>query len=251
MGRIALVLLTLLLAGCGGQIGPGNDPNFSFSTTPSPRPAGSTCLGQGGPSVAKELINVRTFEIVVAGGANPMPDEQWADFRPRLPWMKNSTRFLLFDDSCFFRSPGAPVDCVGDACVTFIEEFDHTWLLLTTLDNATCLPEASGCVRDEIRPGFVSVSSISKCHQLTFSGPTIYELSDPAGNRYVMHATATGTPDTTTVQLPNGWQLQAKTISEPLVIEPVGDGDDCYYNILRDNLLQSYHQYVYAGPSWP
>ena len=25
----------------------------------------------------------------------------------------------------------------------------------------------------------------------------------------------------------------------------------CYHNVLRDNLLQSYHQYVFAGERWP
>jgi hypothetical protein len=245
------MLVVIALVGCGGQTGPGNDPNFSFSTAPSPRPTSSACIGGAGATVAKEMINIRTFEIVLGGGANAMSDEDWAEFRPRLPWMKNSTRFLLFDDSCFFRSPGAPADCTGDECITFMEIFDHSWLLLTTLDNATCLPDASGCPADEVRPGFMSVSSIDKCQQLTFNGPTIYELSDPAGNRYVMHATATGTPDIGTVQLPAGWQLAEKSIGEPFVIEPVGGGEACYYNILRDNLLQSYHQYVYVGERWP
>ena len=49
------------------------------------------------------------------------------------------------------------------------------------------------------------------------------------------------------MQLPTGLQLQAKTISAPLVIEAAGGGAVCYHNILRDNLLQSYHQYVFAG----
>jgi hypothetical protein len=253
MRRTVALFITgwLLLVGCGGQTGPGNDASFGFSTAPSPRPAGSTCIGQAGAAIAKEMINIRTFEIVVGGGSNVMSDAAWVDFRPRLPWTKNSTRYLLFNDSCFFRSPGVPADCVGDACVKFVEEFDHTWLLLTTLDNATCLPDASGCPGDKINPGFMSVSSINKCQQLTFNGPTIYELSDPAGNRYVMHATATGTPDISSVQLPVGWQAEAKTIDAPLVIEPVGGGNGCYYNILRDNLLQSYHQYVFAGAQWP
>lgn len=244
------VLLLLVLAGCGGQVGPGNDPNFSFATAPSPRPTGSACFGKSG-GVAKELLNGRTFQIVVGAGDNPIADADWASFQPRLPWVKNSTRHLLFDDSCFFRSPGVPTDCSGEGCLIFVEEFDHTWLLLTTFTNATCLPDATGCQSDGVQPGYVSVNTIDKCQQLTFAGPTIYELSDPAGNRYVMHATATGTPDTSGVQLPAGWQLQVREISEPLVIEPAGGGEGCYYNILRDNLLQSYHQYVYAAPRWP
>ncbi|MBC8162244.1 MAG: hypothetical protein H7Z42_13620 [Roseiflexaceae bacterium] len=253
MRRIMALLIigSLLLVGCGGQIGPGNDPNFSFSTARTSRPDGSACLGGEGQTVAKELINIRTFEIVIGGGSNPMSDADWPSFRPRLPWSKNSTRYLLFNKGCFFRSPGVAANCVGDACVKFVEEFDHTWLLLTNVANATCLPDTTGCQGDQVKPGFMSVNTIDKCQQLAFNGPTIYELSDPAGNRYVMHATATGTPDTSTVQLPSGWQLQAKTIDATLVIEPVGGDNGCYYNIVRDNLVQSYHQYVYAGAQWP
>jgi hypothetical protein len=245
-----LIGLLLVLAGCGGQIGP-TDPNFSFETTLSARPAGSACIGREGATVAKELINVRTFEIVLGGGANPMPDDEWADFRPRLPWLKNSTRFLLFDDSCFFRSPGGPPDCSGADCTIFREEFGHTWLLLTTMANITCYPDPSGCTNDTVAPGYLSFNTIDKCQQLTFNGPTIYELSDPVGNRFVMHATGTGTPELAAVQLPAGWQLTEVSLSEPLVIEPVGGGSACYYNIVRDNLVQSYHQYVYAAAQWP
>lgn len=248
---ILIMLVGLMLGGCRGQIGPGNDPNFGFATAPSPRPPGSACLGRVGATVAKELLNIQTFEIVLGGGTNPMSDAEWAAFQPRLPWIKNSTRYLLFDNSCFFRSPGVAADCVDAACITTIEAFEHTWLLLTTLLNTTCLPDSSGCSGDEVKPGFVSVNTIDKCQQIVFNGPTVYELSDPVGNRYVMHATATGTPNTAAVQLPTGWQLQPKTITQPLVIEPVGGGNGCYYNILRDNLLQSYHQYVYAGARWP
>lgn len=247
---LALVLGGLALASCGGQVGPGNDPTFSFATAPSSRPPDGQCFGSEG-SVAKELINIRTFEIVVAAGEHPMSDQAWADFRPRLPWSKNSTRFLLFDEGCFFRSPGAPAACVGAACLRFVEAFDHTWLLLTTLVNTSCLPDASGCSGDEVKPGFVSVNTIDKCQQLIFAGPMIYDLTDPDGNRYVMHATATGTPTTAGVQLPAGWQLAARTLSEPLVVDPVGGGTGCYYNIVRDNLAQSYHQYRFAGERWP
>jgi hypothetical protein len=44
--------------------------------------------------------------------------------------------------------------------------------------------------------------------------------------------------------------LTQTSISEPLTIQPRGEGH-CYYNILRDNLVQSYHQYVFADKMFP
>jgi hypothetical protein len=249
--RSLLVLISMLgLTSCGGQLGAGNNPNFSYATVSTNKPANSPCLGKGG-GIAKEMLNAKSFEIVVAGGAGAISDTDWAALKPSFPWTKNSTRHLLFSDSCFFRSPGAPIDCSTENCFTTKQVYDHSWLLLTTVANTTCMPDSSGCPGQDVKPGFISVNTIDKCQVLIFSGPLIYELSDPAGNRYVMHATATGTPDLTGPQLPAGWKLEQKTISEPLVLNPHGGAGHCYYNIIRDNLVQSYHQYVYAGQRWP
>jgi hypothetical protein len=250
LSALLMVASLLALAGCGGQLGAGNHADFRYSTAITPKPANATCLGRG-ERIAKEMLNARTFEIVVAGGGNPISDADWASLNPTFPWTKNSTRHLLFDGTCFFRSPGAPLDCTGDACFTLKDVYNHSWLLLTTVANTTCLPDPSGCPGQDVKPGFVSVNTIDKCQELTFSGPTVYELSDPAGNRYVMHATSTGTPDVSGPKLPAGWTLQQKAITAPLVLDPHGGDGHCYYNIVRDNLVQSYHQYVYAGPSWP
>jgi hypothetical protein len=38
---------------------------------------------------------------------------------------------------------------------------------------------------------------------------------------------------------------------EPLELLPFGGGDACYYNIVRDNRVQSYHQYRYAKEWYP
>ena len=70
------------------------------------------------------------------------------------------------------------------------------------------------------------------------------------GEAAIMHATANGTP-TTDVPLPDGWTLTEETLPEPLVVRPFGGGDACYFNILRDAKVQSYHQFRYAGPSYP
>jgi hypothetical protein len=225
---------------------------ISFSTVETPRPDGAPCLGgDSSPGIAKEIMNAETRTIYVAGGANPISDEAWASLRLSLPWIQNSTRHLMFDGSCFFRSPGVPANCQGDACFLSEEHFGTTWFLLNTVEGQSCYPDASGCMGTRVNPGFVSTTTISKCHEVVFNGPAIYELSDGRGNRYVMHATENGTPTIEGVQLPEGWALELRTIDEPLRLLPFGGGNSCYYNIIRDNLVQSYHQFAFAGDTFP
>jgi hypothetical protein len=224
-----------------------------YATVQTAMPEDAKCAGADGerPAIAKEILNLKTHEIFVAGGSRPMPDDVWTRYRFRLPFLKNSTRHLLFTESCFFRSPGVPVDCTGEDCFDIHEIAGYTWLKLTEVVGQTCFPDASGSYRDVVKPGYISINTIAKCHRMVFPGPTIYELADGKGNKYVMHATATGKPDVTGPTLPTGWTLTERTITEPLVLLPFGGGDQCYYNVVRDNLVQSYHQYVYADDHYP
>ena len=225
---------------------------IAFATVETPRPAGASCLGgEGSPGVAKEILNAETRTIYVAGGDNPIPDDAWANLSVSLPWVKNTTRHLMFNYSCFFRSPGVPADCDGDACFTSESHFDHTWYLLNTVEGQSCIPDPTGCSGTTVNPGFVSITTIAKCQEVVFAGPDIYELSDGRGNRYVMHATENGTPTIEGVQLPDGWTLELRSIDDPLRLLPFGGGDSCYYNIVRDNLVQSYHQFAFASDTFP
>jgi hypothetical protein len=226
---------------------------ISYATVQTVLPANYACAGGGGEAggVAKEILNLETDDIYVAGGANAIPDDVWAETNFRIPIFKNSTRNLLFEGSCFFRSPDAEATCSGDACFTLEEISGYTWLKLTTVAGQECFPDADGCRGDVVEPGYVSINTIAKCHYITYDGPVIYELSDGQGNLYVMHATATGTPDTEGPTLPDGWTLTERAIDEPLELLPFGGGNDCYYNVVRDNLVQSYHQYAYGGERYP
>ena len=51
-----------------------------------------------------------------------------------------------------------------------------------------------------------------------------------------MHAFETGKPETNVV-LPSGWTLKNVNISTPLIVSPFGGENDCYFNILGDNLV--------------
>ncbi|MDX1992682.1 MAG: hypothetical protein SF029_09840 [bacterium] len=225
---------------------------ISYSTVQTAMPEGASCAGgsEEGGGIAKEILNLESDYIYVAGGENPMPDDVWAEYGFRLPILKNSTRNLLFGGSCFFRSPDASPQCEGDTCFNIEEIVGYTWLNLTQIVGQSCFPDADGCSGDEVEPGYLSINTIAKCHRITFEGPTLYELADGQGNRYVMHATDDGTPNLDPV-LPDGWTLTEREIDEPLVLLPFGGGDACYYNVVRDNLVQSYHQVQYAGDVYP
>lgn len=225
---------------------------ITYDTVQTAMPEDATCAGgrDDSPGIAKEILNAETDIIYVAGGDNPMPDDVWNETSFRIPLLKNSTRNLLFQGSCFFRSPGTEATCSGDDCFVIDEIAGYSWLALTEVVGQDCLPTMDGCSADAVNPGYVSITTIDKCQRLVFEGPVIYELSDGQGNLYVMHATATGTPDLNPT-LPEGWTLTERTLDEPLVLLPFGGGDACYYNIVRDNLVQSYHQYAYAGDQYP
>jgi hypothetical protein len=226
--------------------------DITYSTEQIALPEVYSCAGgrEDSPGIAKEILNLETDDIFVAGGTNAMPDDVWQNYSFRLPIVQNSTRNLMFNGSCFFRSPDVPVDCEGEACFTIETIVDYTWLKLTTIVGQSCFPDANGCSGDVVNAGYVSINTIAKCHHIVYDSDVIYELSDGNGNLYVMHATATGTPDLNAA-LPTGWTLTERPLDEPLVLLPFGGGDNCYYNVVRDNLVQSYHQYAYSGETYP
>lgn len=227
------------------------EAGLSFQTVTSSRPAESTCLNNAGAAgLAKELINIRENVVVAGVGASAMPDDEWADYSPGLPWQKNVDRNTMFTDHCFYRSPMAPVDCQSDECREDREVDGYSWVELSVINAQDCFATGDAeCSALGVDPGAISVTVTSKCHQITFEDE-IYELVDPAGNRYVMHATDTGTPDLNP-ELPEGWTLSRTTLDEPLEVLPVGGGESCYHNVLRDNLGQGYHQYVFADDQYP
>lgn len=250
---LALPAAALALVACGSMmqtLAPGPLPQYD-TTVVSGRPAGAACINEGGhTAVAIELIDLGEDLVYLAGGEDPISEAEWDDTRVRLPHLKNSKRHLLFDDNCLYRSPGVPTDCQGDACVRWVELYDHTWFVMNAIAGQGCHPSADGCEGETVEPGHVSITTIDKCQEITFAGPTIHELVDPRGNRYVMHATADGQPKVDGVPLPAGWTLATKAIDAPLVLAPRGEGR-CYYNIVRDALTQSYHQYVFADAAFP
>lgn len=216
---------------------------FAITLDEMTRPGDARC---GSPQQAFELMELPGGpgnRVVVAGGANPVTAGTWPDFQPSLPWAKNSTRHLLFDESCLYGSPdrvtGETV-CQGEDCFRFLELDGHSWLELARVAWTECHPSSLGCLGPLVLPGHVSLTIIRKCHDIRFTGQA-HILESDRGDRFVMHATAGGRPELAGPALPQGWTLGTETLAEPLTVAP--QGDSCYHFILRDNLGQGYHQF--------
>lgn len=196
---------------------------------------------------AKELINQKEKLVVISGGKNPIPLNKWDEFNPSFPYSKNIDRHLLFLQTAFYRSPYTDVNCKDTDCIKQREYKNYTWVELA---KPICVDYVGG-ETDMLKPeiGHLVIKTIQKCQTILFTD-SIFQLTDNNGNYYVMHATETGKPDTAVI-LPKGWTLKKVILKEPLIISPFGGGNECYYNIVGDNLGQGYHQYIFADTVYP
>jgi hypothetical protein len=246
----ALVLAALGLAPGCGTLPTSAQAKVSYKAEVSQWPMGVTCLNKPVmDGIAKEVLNGSRREVVIAGGPKAISDAQWPAYSPSLGNQKNSDRHTLFSTSCFSRSPGKSADCGGDDCRDFIDMDGYSWVGLSKIEAADCVPTASDCDGATPKAGGLLFVVTKKCHELVFKGEALF-LRGPGGVKAIMHATADGNP-TTDVPLPKGWTLTRETLAAPLTVHPFGGGSACFYNIIRDSKAQSYHQLVYAGATYP
>lgn len=239
----------MALTGCF-SLPTAREAGISYATVESPWPTTTTCLNSATPTgIAKEVLIGSARTVVIAGGDRPISDVDWTNFSPGLGNTKNSDRHLLFARSCFARSPSKPAACSGTECRDIVDLKDHTWIALSKIEAVDCLPNKDACSGTSVNPGGLLVVVTRKCHELVFEGQ-VRMLHGPNGERAVMHATADGHP-TTAVRLPAGWTLAEETLTEPLVLHPYGGGEACFYNIIRDELQQSYHQIGFSRGTYP
>ena len=249
MRTLFMAASCLLSVGCI-SIPTAQEAKISYSTEGAAWPTTPTCLNPPVKvGIAKEVFVGSRREVVIAGGSNAISDENWARYAPSIGNWKNSDRRTLFATSCFSRSPGKPAACTGDGCRDIIDMDGYTWVGLSKIEAADCVPSASACDGTSAKPGGLVFVVTEKCHELVFVGDVIF-LAGPAGERAIMHATSGGEPTTDGV-LPAGWSLTKEKLAEPLTVRPFGGGDRCFYNIIRDSKLQSYHQLSYAGATYP
>lgn len=197
-------------------------------------------------SFGKEIINILQGVVVISGGSHAITKDEWNDFHPNFPWLKNIDRNLLFNKSYFIRSPDKKVDC-GNDCLSIREYKSYTWVDLAKPICVSFYPSKT----DLLKPakGHLVIKTIIKCHAIYFEN-FIYQLTDNKGNFYAMHAFEDGEPNMS-VELPEGWTLKKVELVEPLIISPFGGGDFCYHNIVGDNLGQGYHQYIFTNSFYP
>lgn len=262
---VAVVMVVVVAAVAGGVGGYLSSllafPPFPVYRTDIVSTPGNThmCINNSSsdkdlPPVALELMDLASDVVYVAAGDDPISQEEFNSIKVSLPFLKNTNRHLLFNESCFFSSPTNDLsDCSGMSCFSFRTFLSHSWLAMAGAYQQTCFPSSNGCRLDAVDPGFVSITTINKCQVVTFLGPHIYVLSDGKGNKFVMHATKDGivrAENGVNVQLPSGFAIEREFISQPLILYPRGE-NSCYYNILRDNEVQSYHQFDFSSNSSP
>jgi hypothetical protein len=211
---------------------------------------------------------VKTYK---SSGANPVPDEVWRDYTPPLPYIKNTTRNLQFNESQFLASPGEPL-----GSTRYVTTFDgYTWGAMSEAINALWPYDPSrysgpsainqyfaGNLEVTPGPGIVKITANYKAQNMKFwaneagaapGSPGAvplerYFITDQWGNEYVMHAS--GELDQADVAdafdravLPAGWTKSVRTLQRDLILRPAAGSDGSYhYLVVRDSADNTYHQ---------
>jgi hypothetical protein len=234
--------VTLALVSCA-SFPTAREAGLSLATTPIDLPG---ALDWGTKGQAHELIQVSERMVVIGAGDHPISDAAWPGYQPPPGYQKNIERNLLFTRTAFLHSPGVADSAVGSERYRYRTFDGLTWLELAQPVAIDFIPEGQATDLIKPAPGHLVVKTILKPQVLEFTG-AIWQLSDGKGDLYVMHATETGVP-TPDVVLPPGWTVRRVELEAPLVIRPLKGG---YYNIVGDCLGQGYHQYAFAGPTYP
>jgi hypothetical protein len=229
---------------------------------------------------AHEIVDIRNVlsghpEMPVAtyksAGANPVPDELWPVYTPPLPFIKNTTRNLQFNESQFLASPGEPIGVTRYE----VTSDGYTWGAMSMAINAMW-PYRSGDYAPPSSintyfagnfvvtppPGVVKVTVNYKAQNMKFwanedgkrSGTPgavpldRYFVVDQWGNSYIMHAS--GELDQSNVAaafqaavLPPGWTKSVRQLTRDLVLQPAQGADGSFhYLVIRDSADNTYHQ---------
>ncbi len=254
-------------------------------------PGGKTCAGTPIPlnvalvspwspvTRAFEIISIegvtqdiKSFLTVYAqAGSNPINAEEWETYTPPNGYIKNTTRYLEFQEGAFIASPGQP----DGSTIPITTPDGYTWLTLTNAINAmwpydpsqytgigTTGSFAAGAFVTTPPAGVVKFTSNYKGQNMKFfatesgvppstSGAVLikrYFITDPWGNRFIMHSSNGSTAEEVqalfdTAVLPSGWVKTTTTLTEDLILQPGYGPDNAYeYNLIRDSADNAYHQ---------
>ncbi len=233
-------------------------------------------------SVAYEILNTSSVQsnpesaipTYKNSGSNQMTESVWDatnssgayTYQPPAPYIRNTTRYLQFNEQIFISSPGQ-----APGVTTILTTSDgYTWGAMSTAINAmypfdqyaaagyTSAYQAGNAVTTPY-PGTVKVTANYKAQDMKWweyesgltSGKKLprYFITDPYGNQYIMHASGESTPATVlqafnSAVLPDGWTKQGPVyLTEDKVLTPsVAPGYIYEYNLIRDSADNTYHQ---------
>jgi hypothetical protein len=207
-------------------------------------PDAATCL-EFAPGELREIVFGLSRTVVAAGGPSPVPESEWADFRPGFTNRRVAPRTSFTESECLWRSPGVAAACEGAACATVAESGGYTWVETSHIGSISCVPAGSACDPTAVTAGQLAVIPTTRCQAMTFSG-NVWLLDGPDGLMAIMTAMEAATVDTG-VALPDGWALRAYSLAEPFTITPRSQGGGCANVVLRDHAVQSWLLVQFPG----
>jgi len=221
------------------------------------------------------VLTYKSADDPAIAGDNEIPDDVWPDYTPPLPYLKNTTRNLQFNESQFIASPGAPI-----GTTTYVATpDDYTWAFMSEAINTMWpydaadyegLPAQSSYHAGNFvitpPPDVVKVTANYKGQNLRFwanengvepgSADAVpldrYFVTDPWGNEYIMHASGQNDPSQVAsafeaAVLPEGWTKEVRQLSENLTLHPAEGADGTFhYVVIRDSADNSYHQITWS-----
>jgi hypothetical protein len=231
--------------------------------------------------------NIQNYLHTFKGAQDPSVDdntvissEAWSDYEPPQPYLKNTTRFLQFQQSHVISSPNMPIG--ETSYVSTNDDPDnpdgYTWGSMSYAQNAMW-PYSSdqysgiskkgayyaGAFTTTPPEGSFKLTNNFKCQAMNFwatdnnqedGNPILrHKIFDPNGNGYIMHASGVESADEIAqafeeAVLPDGWIKKSVVLKKNLILEPaMGEGGDYgiyNYNLIRDSADNSYHQFKWS-----
>lgn len=228
-------------------------------------------------SILTPTVPIPTYK---SGGTNPISAESWPSYTPPQGYLKNTTRYLQFNEQSLIASPGDPV-----GQYTYITTSDgYTWVQMTNTVSAmwpynkesfnavtgvnSIDPYNAAILVTTPPPGVIKMTSNYKAQYMKYYAnesdiPTgqpgaipipRYFITDQWGNKYIMQASgqesAIGVYNAfESAVLPAGWKKEIVYLKEDLILSPATAPGGYYdYVLFRDSADNTYNQ-IYWSPS--
>ena len=213
-------------------------------------------------------------------GNTVIDEDTWIDYNPPGALIKNTTRYLQFEEHIPISSPFAPKGTIH--YVSTNDQPDNpdgfTWAVMSYAQSAMWPfiaedysglsmlgPFQAGLLTTTPPAGSLKVSNNLKCQALNFwathnnqpdGTPLLrFKIFDQHGNGYIMHTAAVEAE--TDIErafdeavLPAGWRKEKGYLSDNLKLFPsqaeAGEHGICNYNLVRDSADNAYHQFQWA-----